>query len=406
MQAGSHTITLGGVAGNCSVSSAGGVTQTVNVTYNNTANAAFSVSCQANQGSIKATTSTAGTNPDADGYTISVDGGTPQAVSSNGSRVFPGLSVGNHSVQLTTSTVAANCSVTSSNPQTIGVTFGDTATAAFTISCQANQGSIKATTSTAGTNPDADGYTISVDGGTPQAVSSNGSRVFPGLSVGNHSVQLTTSTVAANCSVTSSNPQTIGVTFGDTATAAFTISCQANQGSIKASNTTTGTDLDSDGYSVSVDGGTARTMTTNGNTTFNNVAVGTRSVAIDVSSVQANCSVTSANPTPASVTFGDTASASFTISCDPNVGSIQATTTSSGTNIPSTYTVDYDGTNSTSIDSTSSTGVTFPIVPVGSHTVNLTVPGTCTVTSAGGAAKPVTVQFNQTVTAAFTVTCS
>ena len=402
---GSHTVTLGGVNTNCSISSAGGATRTVNVTFDTSVNAAFAVSCSPNQGSIQASNTTTGPSPDADGYSVSVDGGSAKTMAANGNVTFNNVAVGSHSVAIDPASVAPNCTVTSANPQSIGVTFSDTATAAFTINCVANVGSIKATTSTSGTNPDADGYTISVDGGTPQAISSNGSVVFPGLTAGtNHSVQLTASTVANNCSVTSANPQSIGVTFSDTATAAFTISCAADVGSIKASNATTGTDLDPDGYSVSVDGGTAQTMTTNGNVTFNSVAVGSRSVAISTASVAPNCNVTSANPASASVTFGDTASVSFTIACDPNVGSIKATTSSSGVNIPGTYTVDWDGTNTTSIDSTSTTGVTFSNVPAGGHTVNLTVPANCAVT--GGPAKGVTVQFGQTVPADFTVTCS
>src|SRR5439155_19684944 len=46
---------------------------------------------------------------------------------------FTGLAAGSHSVAL--SGVAANCSVTSANPQTVNVPSGGTATAAFTLSC-------------------------------------------------------------------------------------------------------------------------------------------------------------------------------------------------------------------------------------------------------------------------------
>ncbi len=173
-------------------------------------------------------------------------------------------------------------------------------------------------------------------------------------------------------------------------------------GSIKASNTTTGTDLDPDGYSVSVDGGSAQTMTTNGNTTFSNVAVGSRSVSLDAASVQPNCSVTSANPTSASVTFGDTASVSFTISCASNVGSIQASATSSGANVPASYTVQLDGGTAQTIGANGA--YTFDPVSVGSHQVMLNVPaGTCTVTTTN----PLTVNvtFGNQASAPFTVSC-
>ncbi|PYP30296.1 MAG: hypothetical protein DMD49_10895 [Gemmatimonadetes bacterium] len=66
---------------------------------------------------------------------MTVDGSTSQAIATNNSTgiTFTGLAAGSHSVAL--SGVAANCSVTSANPQTVNVPSGGTATAAFTLSC-------------------------------------------------------------------------------------------------------------------------------------------------------------------------------------------------------------------------------------------------------------------------------
>src|SRR5205809_6197173 len=84
---------------------------------------------------------------------------------------------------------------------------------------------------------------------------------------------------AANCTVTSANPQTANVPAGGTATTNFTVSCAATTttGTLTVSNSTTGSDLDPDGYTVTVTGsaGTAsQTMATNGTVTFANTPAG------------------------------------------------------------------------------------------------------------------------------------
>src|SRR5439155_3047672 len=121
--------------------------------------------------------------------------------------------------------VAANCSVTSANPQTVNVPSGGTVTAAFTVNCTALPGNLTVTTSTGGSSLDPDGYTVTVDGSQSQAIATNNSTgiTFTGLAAGSHSVAL--SGVAANCSVTSANPQTVNVPSGGRATAAFTLTC-------------------------------------------------------------------------------------------------------------------------------------------------------------------------------------
>src|SRR5207237_3125670 len=70
---GSHTVTLSGVAGNCSVN--GGNSRTVTVPAGGTAPVSFSVSCAAITGTLTVTTSTSGGTPDPDGYTVTVSGG-------------------------------------------------------------------------------------------------------------------------------------------------------------------------------------------------------------------------------------------------------------------------------------------------------------------------------------------
>src|SRR5206468_651917 len=84
-------------------------------------------------------------------------------------------------------------------------------------------------------------------------------------------------------------------------------------GDLRVTNTTTGSNLDPDGYTVTVDKTTSQPMATNGSTTFTALAAGDHSVAL--SGVAANCSVAGANPQTVSVPAGGTATTSFTVSC-------------------------------------------------------------------------------------------
>ncbi len=73
-------------------------------------------------------------------------------------------------------------------------------------------------------------------------------------------------------------------------------------GDLRVTNTTTGSNLDPDGYTVTVDNTTSQPMATNGSTTFTALAAGDHSVAL--SGVAANCSVAEANPQTVTVPGG------------------------------------------------------------------------------------------------------
>src|SRR5439155_10532785 len=109
-----------------------------------------------------------------------------------------------------------------------------------------------------------------------------------------------------------SNPRTVSVPAGRTTTTTFTVSCAATPGNLTVSNSTTGSNLDPDGYTVTVSGsaGTAsQTMATNGNVSFANIPAG--SYQVTLSGQAANCTVTSANPQTANVPAGRTAPTSL-----------------------------------------------------------------------------------------------
>ena len=229
---GNYTLQILDLPANCSLVS-GTNPRTVTVTAGTTTSTTFSVSCTATTttGTLTVTTTTTGSNLDLDGYTFTVTGGgqtATRAIATNGTSTFNGIPTGSYQVQLTPSSVAANCTVTSANPQTVNVPASGT-TVTFTVSC--TTGTITIKNLTTGSNLDPDGYAVIVTAsdGTqePATMATNGS-VTGELSTGSYQVMLTPSSVAANCTVTSPNPQTANVTAGGTATITFNVSCSAS----------------------------------------------------------------------------------------------------------------------------------------------------------------------------------
>ena len=232
LSATSHSVALSGFPANCTVTSAN--PQSVNVPAGGTATAPFTVSCTATAttGTLTVTTTTTGSNLDLDGYTFTVTGAgqtATRAIATNGTSTFSGIPTGSYQVQLTPSSVAANCSVTNANPQTVNVPAGGTATTNFAVTC--TTGTITISNTTTGSNLDPDGYAVIVTAsdGTqePATMATNGS-VTGELSTGSYQVQLTPSSVAANCTVTSANPQPVNVPAGGTVTVNFNVTCGAS----------------------------------------------------------------------------------------------------------------------------------------------------------------------------------
>jgi hypothetical protein len=349
-------------------------------------------------GNLSVTTSTSGSSLDADGYSVAVDGGTGQAIGINSSFTFTGLSAGNHSVAL--SGAASNCTVSGSNPRTISVPAGGTASTTFSVTCTTTPttGDLSVTTSTSGSSLDPDGFSVAVDGGAGQAIGINGSFTFTNLSAGNHSVAL--SGVASNCTVSGANPRTISVPSGGTASTTFSVSCSTSPGNLAVTTSTSGSSLDPDGYSVAVDGGAGQAIGINGSLTFTNLSAGTHSVAL--SGVASNCAVSS-NPRTVSVPSGGTASTTFSVTCTTPPGNLTVNTSTSGSSLdPDGYTVMLDGGNARAIGINSST--TYTNLTPGNHSVSISgVAGNCTLS--GSNPRTISVPSGGTANTTFSVSC-
>ncbi|HWC73691.1 MAG TPA: hypothetical protein VG454_07110, partial [Gemmatimonadales bacterium] len=133
------------------------------------------------------------------------------------------------------------------------------------------------------------------------------------IPIGQHSVRL--DGLADNCRLAGQNPRTVTVQSAAITDETFTVTC-VQTGSIQVATTTTGVDLDPDGYFVLIDGATdhrSATVGVNGNATVASLVPDDYTVRLVGAAM--NCTVTSLNPTTVTVSGGATAPAAFTIDC-------------------------------------------------------------------------------------------
>jgi len=316
LAAGTHTVVLSGVSANCTV--AGGTSRDVTVTGGGTATVAFDVTCSPlppEVGSIRLTTNTTGSDLDANGYQFSIDGGQGQSIGSNATSTIGGVPAGAHTIQL--SGVAGNCTVVNGSSQSVTVSPGVTAIVDFNVTCTAvppSAGSIRITAATTGSDPDANGYRFSIDGGQSQSIASNATRTIGGVPAGAHTIQL--SDVAGNCTVDNGSSRNVSVSPGAAAIVNFNVTCAVippTTGSIRVTTATTGSSPDPDGYRFAIDGGSGRSIDVNDTQTVGDVSVGPHTVVL--SNVASNCDVAGGASKNVSVTAGQTVEASFSVTC-------------------------------------------------------------------------------------------
>ncbi len=100
---------------------------------------AFAAGCDetlisvSSDGRIEVAVSTNGSDPDTDGFSVTVDGGTASFVAPGESVVLDSLSEGSHSVLLTG--LAENCRVNGSNPRVVVVGQDARASVSFDVRC-------------------------------------------------------------------------------------------------------------------------------------------------------------------------------------------------------------------------------------------------------------------------------
>src|SRR5436190_5953090 len=175
-------------------------------------------------------------------------------------------------------------------------------------------GVLQVSVSTSGADIPTNGYTVSVDSGAGQPAPVNGKLSLAGLNAGGHSVTLYG--LATNCTLNGVNTRAVEVIAGDTVVVAFSVGCiatSAGTGTIRISTTTTGVELDPDGYRVSVDGGAGAVVGVNDALVVPGLNSGSHTVTLGGTAF--NCAVSSPNPRSVVVVNGATAGVVFAISC-------------------------------------------------------------------------------------------
>lgn len=245
-------------------------------------------------------------------------------------------------------------------------------------------------------------WLFSIDGAHAKAVSSSvtGSVRVDSLSAGSHT--LVVSGLPAACT-TGSDERTIEIPAGDTLHIGLAVKCSRTTGDIRVNVTTTGSELDPNGYSVSMDGvlvgGTQAFSPTPVNVL--KVAPGTHSISL--SGVASNCTVSGGPTFPAVVTAGNLTTVPIGVTCVAVSGTLRVTTTTNG--LPADrdlngYRITVNGVPSFFIGSS---GVTTMTLTGGAYTISLSdVEPNCTSPALSQAA---TVPVGGTVDVAFELNC-
>src|SRR5204862_7359459 len=121
---------------------------------------------------------------------------------------------------------------------------------------------------------------------------------------------------AVQPTATGSTAGTVNIPPGGPASTPFTVSCVAGPpptGNLTVSTSTTGSSLDPDGYTVTLDGNTNRAIPANGSVTFSGLSAGSHTVVL--SGVAGNCTVSGGTSRTVNVPSGGTATTPFAVSC-------------------------------------------------------------------------------------------
>jgi hypothetical protein len=180
----------------------------------------------------------------------------------------------------------------------------------------ASTGELAVTTVTNGSDLDPNGYLVVMDATLERGIDPNETIRFSGLGVGDHWVGL--DGVAANCAVIGDNPRIVTVSGAAVVATTFEVSCtgggspEGGTGTLEVSTSTTGADLDPDGYTVTIDGTVSVPLATNG-TDSGELSAGDH--ALELSGVAPNCTVTGSNPRTVTVPAGGSAATQFDLTC-------------------------------------------------------------------------------------------
>jgi hypothetical protein len=210
-------------------------------------------------------------------------------------------------------------------------------------------------------------YVVSVDGGAAQPLPAAGGLVLGGVAAGTH--RLTLGGFPAYCLVEGGNPRDVVVAAGDTARATFAVTCTP-RATVTVAVTTTGLNLDADGYTVLVDGALSTAVGANAAVAASVSAPGPTRVALG--DVAANCSAADGTERTVTAAPGASVQVTFAVSCRPLVLSNQLVFVSTRGGVAQLYAMNADGSGQVRLTSDSVGNANPQVSPDGrliAHTV-------------------------------------
>jgi len=313
LTAGSHSVTLEGIAANCTV--AGDNPRDIAVTSGATTPTTFSLTCAPTTGSVEVATITTGNAEDLDdGYTVAVGPAAATPIGINTTATFSQITPGNQTVTL--GDIADNCTLDDGqNPRTLAVVAGQTTLTTFDLTCAPTTGSIQVTTVTQGDaqDLDPDGYTVTIDQGASSAIGINAAETYAPFLPGAHTVTL--GDIDGTCTVTGENPSTANVVAGQTVQVTFNITCGSPTG-IKVTTAIIGIFLPNT-LTVSIDQGAPTAI--GSNATLNLIPLTLGGHEVTLGGVPETCIVGN-NPRIVTVVAGQLTTTVFVLNCVPPNG--------------------------------------------------------------------------------------
>ena len=230
-------------------------------------------------------------------------------------------------------------------------------------------GTLLISTTTEGDDPDPNGYLLTVDGIDSLALEPTGALEVL-LRPGRHTLKLLG--VASRCLVGPVTPLEVEVSPQDTTSVAFEISCLLT--GARVTTTTTGLDLDPDGYRFEVDAADHGFLPANG-TVLTRLEPGSRMVTL--TGLTPNCTMDSPESRTVTVVDAEVTQIEFAVVCTATSGVIGVVVESSGADGQGRYQARVDGANPFTVGPGAPTYRTR--VPPGDHVVSLVPPANCSV---------------------------
>jgi Tol biopolymer transport system component len=149
------------------------------------------------------------------------------------------------------------------------------------------RGELELAVMTTGVDLDPDGYLVVLDENAPQRIAPNQTFTLSDLMVGTHQVEV--SDIASNCTLAGDNPRTLTVVGGRATQVPMEVACSALPGSLRVTVTSSGWDVDPDGYTLILDGNPAGTLAAEDVLTLPSAQAGAHTVTL--TGVAPNCAL-------------------------------------------------------------------------------------------------------------------